>query len=80
MGPHGAVVPSFRSILQSYGLCSGSGSAASLFMMPRYLWNSLGTWVVGSSPLLDTETYPMTWAAGSTATKPSQERENSLTL
>jgi len=43
MGPQGTVDPSFKSILQSYGLCLGSASADSLPIMSRYWLNSAGT-------------------------------------
>jgi len=49
MGPHGAVVPSFRSILQSYVRCSGSASATFFPMIPRNCRNSPGTLSSGLS-------------------------------
>jgi len=36
MGPHGGVLPSLRSILQSLERCLGSTSAASLLIMRKY--------------------------------------------
>jgi len=75
MGHHGAVLPSCRSILQSYGLCSARASAASLLMMSRYFLNCAG--MLGDSVATDA-THAMVWVLGSKLTDSSQVNENAL--
>jgi len=76
MGPHSAVLPSWRSILQSYERCSGSASAASLPIIPKYWRNSAGTVFSGSS-FVTAEAYLMRRAVGSRHTASSHVRGNS---
>jgi len=75
MGPHGAVVPSFRTILQSYVRCSGSASTTSFPMIHRNCRNSLGTLSSGFSEA--TATCRRSRTVGSMATVSSQVSENS---
>ena len=78
MGPQGAVSPSLRSILQSYGRCSGRASATSFSMMSRYFLNFPGTSSKGSLPSCAiAETYSTTLASGSRHTVSSKDKENS---
>jgi len=75
MGPHDTVLPSCKSILQSYSLCSGRASTASLLVMSRYFLNSAGT--LGGS-VATNATYPMVWTLGSKLSDSSQVNENAL--
>jgi len=76
MGPHAVVFSSCRSILQSYGLWSGSTSTASLHIIPRYCWNFIGTSPSALPLFPGVAAYPMILAEGSFATESSHISEN----